>query len=351
MVLASTLFAEWFFRVLLGTVAPSPQTATAPVSQDFYDAGLKYSHLSNIAYCINAPFESLQTDFSCGVACSHFPDMELVEAFGGDFFETSITGYLAIDHVKKEKYVVYRGTFDIGDVYTDIQLAQSPYLVTASMFDSTDNLCQGCTIHDGFNKAYNETMGIIGDKLTEHLTNNSDYKLVVAGHSLGAAIAVISATSMKVKGFDPYLFTYGQPRIGNANFAEFVSKQWFGDGDGLTIDSDRRLFRISHWNDLFVGFPAFKDYVHSVGEVYIDYYTVNPPLNRVYSCAGPESMSCYRKDFNAIERANILKNHLAYFDWLSLCTLNVGRREIQERGRKFEGEWLYGGLVNGTVIF
>ncbi|AOW01572.1 Alpha/Beta hydrolase protein [Yarrowia lipolytica] len=346
----STVIGEWFSRVLFGTVAPSPLTATAPISQDFYDTALTFSHLSNVAYCINTPLESLKSDFSCGVACSHFPNMELVEVFGGEFFETSITGFLSIDHVKKEKYVVYRGTYDIGDVYTDIQLSQSPFLVTPSALGSTANLCEGCTIHDGWNKAYNETMGIIGDKLADHVNSNPDYRLVVTGHSLGAAIAVLSATSLKVNGQDPYLYTYGQPRIGNANFANFVSKQWFGEGDGLSMDSDRRYFRLTHWNDLFVGFPAFKDYVHSVGEIYIDYFTVQPPLNKVFSCAGPESMSCYRKDFNALARLDIVKNHLAYFDWISLCTLNIGRRDL-ERGRKFEGTWLYGGLANGSTIF
>ncbi|KAG5360259.1 Feruloyl esterase A [Yarrowia sp. B02] len=346
----STVIGEWFSRVLFGTVAPSPLTAIAPVSQEFYDTAVTFSHLSNVAYCINTPFEALQSDFTCGVACSHFPDIELVEVFGGQAFETSITGFLAIDHVKKEKYVVYRGTYDIGDVYTDIQMSQSPFLVTAPLFNSTENQCQGCTIHDGWNKAYKETMDIIGDKLAEHVSSNPDYKLIVTGHSLGAAIAVLSATSLKVNGFDPYLYNYGQPRIGNGKFADFVSKVWFGDGDGLSMDENRRLFRLTHWNDLFVGFPAFHDYVHSVGEIYIDYYTVNPPLNTVHSCAGPESMSCYRKDFDALERVNILKNHLAYFDWISYCTLNVGRRGL-ERGRKFEGQWAYGGHANGTIIF
>lgn len=341
-----TAIAEWTSRVLFGTVAPSSATATAPISQSLYDTAVTYSHLSNVAYCINTPFEALSSDFTCGVACSHFPDMELVQVFGGDAFETSITGFLAIDHVKKEKYVVYRGTYDIGDAYTDIQLSQSPYLVTAPNVNAT---CDGCTIHDGWNKAYKETMDIIGEKLAAHVTSNPDYRLIVTGHSLGAAIAVISASALKIGGQDPYLYTYGQPRIGNFQFSDFVSKLWFGEGDGLSTDESRRYYRFTHWNDFFVGFPAFNDYVHSIGEIYIDYYTVNPPLSKVRSCAGPESMSCYRKDFDILARANILKNHLAYFDWISFCTLNVGRRGL-ERGRKFAGKMLYGGAVNGTLF-
>ncbi|KAG5359197.1 putative lipase [Yarrowia sp. C11] len=340
-----------FFSVLLfGGASTSSSTKTALVSQGFYNAALDFSHLSNIAYCVDAPITPLKSDFTCGQSCVHFPDMELVHTFGGDFFSTSITGYLALDHVKKEKYVVFRGTFSIADAITDIQFQQSSFFVNVpalNTFTANDTApeakvdCKNCKIHDGFSKAFTETWHNIGPQLQQHLDSYPEYQLYVTGHSLGAAMALLGATSIKLKGYDPILINYGQPRVGNKAFSDYISKLWFGNGDGLEITQSRRLYRMTHWNDVFVGLPNWDGYTHSNGEVYIKGKYVNPPLKDLMACAGPENPKCYRSTFNLLAQINLLQNHLCYIDYIGYCALNVGRRELMDLPH-YTGRYKYG---------
>ncbi|QNP96650.1 lipase 8 [Yarrowia lipolytica] len=350
MVSLSARIKDFFSVLLLGAATITPSTQTAGVSQGFYDFARDFAHLSNIAYCVNAPITPLNPDFTCGNSCKHFPDIELVKTFGGNFFKTSITGYLAVDHVKKEKYVVFRGTFSLADAITDMQFLLSPFLVdvpalnTFSANDTTAEAqthCEGCKIHDGFSKAFTETWGNIGEDLQKHLDANPDYQLYVTGHSLGAAVALLGATSIKLKGYDPILINYGQPRVGNKPFAEFINKLWFGEGNGLEITPERKLYRMTHWNDIFVGLPNWEGYTHSNGEVYINNRFINPPLKDVISCAGGENSKCYRSSFSLLSQINLLQNHLAYIDYIGYCALNIGRRELADQ-EHYTGPYYYG---------
>ncbi len=45
-------------------------------------------------------------------------------------------------------------------------------------------------------------------------------KLFIAGHSLGGAVATILAAYLKEMGFDPLLYTYGSPRVGDEEFVK-----------------------------------------------------------------------------------------------------------------------------------
>ncbi|CAG78935.2 YALI0F32131p [Yarrowia lipolytica CLIB122] len=311
---------------------------TAPITQETYDFVLKYGWLSNVAYCVRAPGPfALQSDFTCGNSCAHFPDVTLDYQFGGNFFSTSVTGFLAHDHTKKEKYIVFRGTFSIADAITDIQTIQQPYMTSIPPLNTTDINstnpsasinCPGCQVHDGFQKAYRETMVNVQDRLVDFLGNNTDYKLIVTGHSLGAVTALFMGINLKNLGYDPTLINYGQPRLGNKAFADYVDALFFKQGDdGLTINPERRMYRVTHWNDFFVGWPA--GYSHTLGEVYISDPTgINAPIEDVYSCAGPENNQCHHGSFNLLERLNILKNHCGYLNWIFYCAINVDKREM-----------------------
>lgn len=57
----------------------------------------------------------------------------------------------------------------------------------------------------------------------------SDYKLVIAGHSLGGAMARITQFLLlyldQFPGCTYELYTYGEPRVGNKAFADFMNNQ------------------------------------------------------------------------------------------------------------------------------
>ncbi|KAG5359166.1 putative feruloyl esterase A [Yarrowia sp. C11] len=168
------------------------------------------------------------------------------------------------------------------------------------------------------------------NKLVDFLSANADYKLFVTGHSLGAATALLMGINLKNLGFDPMVITFGQPRVGNKAFADYANSLFFKQGDdGLEVNDNRRLYRVTHWNDIVVGVPFWSGYTHTLGEVYIsDPAGVDAPLNEVWACSGADNNQCHFGSFNLLARVNILKNHCAYLNWIFYCAFNVDKREM-----------------------
>ncbi len=82
---------------------------------------------------------------------------------------------------------------------------------------------QSLTSFKGFNDAYQDDAAAIRAAVQAQAAANPDYQVVVTGHSLGGALAVIAATDLRGLGFDATLYTYGQPRVGNDNFSTFAT--------------------------------------------------------------------------------------------------------------------------------
>ena len=79
-------------------------------------------------------------------------------------------------------------------------------------------------------------------------------KIIGAGHSLGAALSIIGALEIKMKYGTKYeveAHNFGQPRVGNANLAQFMKTKLNG------------IFRVVHYQDLVPHVPfEWLNYVH-----------------------------------------------------------------------------------------
>jgi hypothetical protein len=75
----------------------------------------------------------------------------------------------------------------------------------------------------------------------------------VTGHSLGGALAVLAGAWLKDEGISPQIYTYGQPRMG---LAEFCGR--------FDMELPERLYRIVNQNDIVTRVPGLiLDYQHS----------------------------------------------------------------------------------------
>jgi len=85
----------------------------------------------------------------------------------------------------------------------------------------------GASVHTGFLGAYNVAANEVLSLVAGQLKSYPSYKVVVTGHSLGGAVASLAAVS--IKSAHPNvalkLYTYGQPRTGNAAFASYVESK------------------------------------------------------------------------------------------------------------------------------
>jgi hypothetical protein len=162
------------------------------------------------------------------------------------------TGFAVIGTGKKSgnysghTVIALRGTANKRDIVTDMHCGLST---------SANNL----PAHAGFNKTFNS----IKPALDSYFTKNNTGPVHCVGHSLGGALAHLTANWLhsKQSGRPISLYTFGAPRVGYAGFAD------------KTSNSLHRVFRCAHSADPIPLVP-FWPFVHTEGE-----YTLNAAPN------------------------------------------------------------------------
>lgn len=123
-----------------------------------------------------------------------------------------VEDFVAFYSSTKYNVLAFRGTQDMEDVFTDLNLAQ----IQCTAID------QGCgLVHAGFMDLYNRYSSQI-----KGLVDASDKKpLVIVGYSLGGALATLAALELSVeRPATPIhaLITLASPRVGDGKFVSDV---------------------------------------------------------------------------------------------------------------------------------
>jgi len=159
----------------------------------------------------------------------------------------SIVGY---DPVLKARIVAFMGSNLSPKTWRDdIQVWPTECYKAAG--------CHGCKCHPGFQKAYESIASDVYDAVTRLPAG----KLMITGHSLGAAMATHCALDLHARGVSsPTVYTVGQPRIGNDAFANYY--------DRLKFDH----WRVTHHRDPIPHLPwrGLGGYKHMLREVYYE---------------------------------------------------------------------------------
>ncbi|KAJ6784712.1 hypothetical protein PWT90_00455 [Aphanocladium album] len=210
--------------------------AQQPVSTDIFDKIVRYTAFSAAAYqdnCTTPPFGST-----------------IVQNF--DIANTDTQASMFRDDKAKEIIVAFRGTSSPKDLDSDLAFTLVP-------LSASGTNCSDCKVHNGFQRSYVSIMKPIAEAL-QGLLCGGDWRFVVTGHSLGGGIAAIAATSFAGLGFQPSeVFTFGEPRNGDAAWAKYASK---------TL-SDDKYYRVTHFTDGVPQIPpVVLGYVHHSPEYY-----------------------------------------------------------------------------------
>lgn len=110
-------------------------------------------------------------------------------------------------HVAGTTTVSFRGTQDEGDWLKDFDAVGVP------------NFYGEGTVHKGFQEVYTA----IRPSLIE-LTGTSAGSVVITGHSLGAALAVLCASDLVRAGWTPTVVTWAGPRVGYEDFVGWYNR-------------------------------------------------------------------------------------------------------------------------------
>ncbi|KAJ7221296.1 Alpha/Beta hydrolase protein [Mycena pura] len=174
---------------------------------------------------------------------------------------TDTHGYVARDDKRKEVVVAFRGSVTPANFITDALGA----LVEWDTARTKAAAPEGTKAHFGFQHAWctiaEETVKIVTAELAAH----PGYSIVTTGHSLGGALASMAAVILQTlfPTTAVRLYTYGQPRVGNAVFAAWVN----------TAIGPERSFRVVH---TFDGVPTMASEWHGYMHHSTEYWSLSP---------------------------------------------------------------------------
>ena len=183
------------------------------------------------AYCTDPSFKSSQVqDWNCN-ACKSTPYVQ-AKVFSGGVADAN--GFVGYEKRSNTIIVAFSGTEAVSkrNWIEDFEFVMIPY-----------SRCRGCKVHSGFYLTMMSVLGQIKEFTAALLSANPAAKIVVTGHSLGAALASLTIAELSSdEAFKPSMITtghyvFGSPRIGNDPFAE-----WYASKASLT-------FRINHGQD------------------------------------------------------------------------------------------------------
>jgi len=186
-----------------------------------HDLARRLVQYAGATYCTGS--KSID-NWSC-IPCQKVPGFQNITQIQGKLTDASaIIGY---DPTLGARIVAFMGTNANLETWIDDVL-----ILPTSCYK--DEGCSGCNCHPGF---YNTYQSIA----TEVLIAVQDLpagKLIITGHSLGAAQAMHSAIHLHTHGLAiDHIYTVGQPRAGNDEFANFY--------DRLGLDH----WRVTHHRD------------------------------------------------------------------------------------------------------
>ena len=169
--------------------------------------------------------------------------------------------------------------------------------------------CPSCKIHQGMKRCKEGTINQVMNAVKSMKSKLPDYDIILTGHSLGAAVATLSAIDLIKNGTSVSLYTFGSPRVGNKEFSDYVSSLF------STLSNKYNSYRFTHSRDIIPHVPyASMGYEHINTEIYED----ATHMLTTCSAGGPEDSTCGSQQWSFIQCD--IQDHLFYLDLYMDCS-------------------------------
>lgn len=244
----------------------------------------KFAGVASTAYCGSV---SASRQWDCIPCKKYISDGKLITTFKSAVSDTN--GFVVSSASQKTIFLVFRGTTSYQQSVVDMTANFVPF-----------SKVSGAMVHAGFYNSVKEVINNYYPKIQAEIKANPNYKVVVTGHSLGGAQALIAGVDLYDR--DPSLFnsknveiyTIGQPRVGNTKFAKWV------DSTGISIH------RSVHTRDVVPHVPS-----KSLGFLHVGVESwIKADPSTVQICTSNlESNACS----DTVEASTNIMDHLSYF--------------------------------------
>ncbi|KAI9509115.1 lipase [Russula earlei] len=235
------------------------QVQTTILSPAQVDSFKPYTFYAAAAYC--QPSKTLT--WSCGAYCAGNPTFQPY-ASGGNGSDIQFW-YVGWDPALSSVIVTHQGT----DPTKFRALLTDAFLLRGRLDPGLfPGLPSSITVHRGFASEHARTAPVILTAVRTLLTQHGASSVVLVGHSLGAALALLDGLYLSLQlpathpGTRLRVVGYGMPRVGNHAFADYVDAAFGIYGRSVT--------RINNKKDPIPSLPDQSvGYVHASGEVHI----------------------------------------------------------------------------------
>lgn len=236
-----------------------------------YGKLVEYAQYASIAYCLKKGLSTGKlgengTNCPLEVCTSNeFKDTRIVRTFNCNEWSEGGSGYCAIDKKQKRILLVFRGTASRRDWTSNIDffpVKYTPLSYTGELLKTAEPKieCENCSAHRGFYGLLKKPcIRSVLEEVIEMKEKHPDYNLVIVGHSLGAALTLLSGIEFQLLGYEPLVLSYASPRVGNSGLTAFADKVFNTKNLIQEIDStsnfDKGYIRVVHKNDLIPCLP------------------------------------------------------------------------------------------------
>ncbi|KAK7197889.1 lipase [Novymonas esmeraldas] len=199
--------------MLLSTVVLAD---TQLVPYRFVEADRSHN-FARASYCLTPSVMS----WNCGRICRRVPGFYAFTIFQHEVFDTF--GYAGVDTVNQQIVLAFRGSVTLMNWLQDLSFVPIPY-------NTAPSCGRACRVHMGFQNSYLSVRPQVNMAVMRLLGEFPGYQVLVTGHSLGGAMAVLAAVDVQEQ-FNKMpqstkpvaLYTFGAPRVGNPAFAQWTA--------------------------------------------------------------------------------------------------------------------------------
>ncbi|KAF2810012.1 alpha/beta-hydrolase [Mytilinidion resinicola] len=307
------------------TQTPLAQAASSnhsSVSNRLFIELEELARVVDISYCVGTTGLGIQKPFQCASRCGEFENFELITTWNTGPLLSDSCGYIAVSHPPSAPRILlaFRGTYSIANTIIDLSTipqeyvpypgddddgTEDPDFVDPKIWPDEDSpppadppKCTNCTVHTGFYTSWLNTRKEILPHLTEAINNYPNYTLTLVGHSLGGAVAALAGLDFEARGWDPHVTTFGEPRVGNKEFMEYINNRF--DVANITPtqnDTTSKYRRVTHQGDPVPLLPLDEwGYKMHSEEIFIKKWELPPTAEDIQHCNGDEDPACITGD-------------------------------------------------------
>lgn len=277
--------AMLLFSSLAGTLPTTGKSEALGNKNGDFNELQKYAHLSSVAYCLKkglgkGPLGE-QGEKCPANSCTDesISDMKVAKTFNFNNWFMVGSGFIAVDPATKSIYLVFRGTASVQDWMNNLNalpVNYQPLVVGWEKFHVKSSKCKDCKMHKGFHNFIKTNGEQIVKEVVKWKEMHSDYRIVVTGHSLGAALAIVTGVELRLLGHETLVVTLAGPKVGNENFKNFVDDLFDTDEVQEHIEEEHSFdtlctgfIRMVHRHDIIPLLPPSSLYKHSGYEYFL----------------------------------------------------------------------------------